>query len=446
MKTALAVVSLTLVNFGVLHGLSIVDEVSGTCCPPVARRQNSIPVHYVTGTHYEVGYSVGRTFGTIIKQFISAYEPLQSELLKMFALPEGRKIYEESLKSTEQYFPQYVIELKGMADGADVPFHELFLMALDDTLPKNLNTSSKDKGPVGCTSFIINNLNAQLLGHTEDAMSETVNNYYIISAHVVPGEDESGGLFAARDEKFEALAYAGHLPGYASGHNHHGLVFSINTIFVSKPLRGKIPREFITRALLASKANLTEIVDVLTNKGIGTADGFNVNFAFLDVPVKSRVFYTAEVTPKAEDNRSEVYLADFGIGRNSLHTNRLLHLKYPELNEAAYGSSVSRESRYRQMTKNRDATSLEDMIEILGNKEDDPWPIFSDKATARVSTIHLGIFDFIGKTWTMWTNDPINNAPLLQLPLTFRNFVNPIGNKVATNKVDAIGTIDEPDN
>lgn len=35
-------------------------------------------------------------------------------------------------------------------------------MALDDTLPKNLNTSSKDKGPVGCTSFIINNPNAQV--------------------------------------------------------------------------------------------------------------------------------------------------------------------------------------------------------------------------------------------------------------------------------------------
>jgi hypothetical protein len=88
-----------------------------------------------------------------------------------------------------------------------------------------------------------------------------------------------------------------------------------------------LAREFITRALLASKANLTEIVDVLTNKGIGTADGFNVNFAFLDVPVKSRVFYTAEVTPKAEDNRSEVYLADFGIGRNSLHTNRSVRAK-----------------------------------------------------------------------------------------------------------------------
>lgn len=82
-----------------------------------------------------------------------------------------------------------------------------------------------------------------MLGHTEDALSETVNNYYIVAAHVVPGVAEMGGVFGAREEKFEALAYAGHLPGYASGHNYHGLVFSINTIFVSQPLRGRI-REY----------------------------------------------------------------------------------------------------------------------------------------------------------------------------------------------------------
>jgi len=84
------------------------------------------------------------------------------------------------------------------------------------------------------------NIIVQLLGHTEDALSETTNNYYIVAAHVLPDETEMGGMFQAREEKFEALAYAGHLPGYASGHNYYGLVFSINTIFVSKPLRGKI--------------------------------------------------------------------------------------------------------------------------------------------------------------------------------------------------------------
>ncbi|XP_027849361.2 uncharacterized protein LOC114128947 [Aphis gossypii] len=433
---------LTMANCGIFHAMPVVDEqpVLGSCCPPITRRQNSIPVHYVTGTHYEVGFSVGRTFGSIIKEYVRLYEPLQSEFLPMYAQPEGKEIYEESLKSTQKYFPQYVNELQGLADGAEVPFHVLFLMALDDTLPKNLNASSKDKGPIGCTSLIINQPNAQLLGHTEDALSETTNNYYIVAAHVLPDETEMGGIFQAREEKFEALAYAGHLPGYASGHNYYGLVFSINTIFVSKPLRGKIPREFITRALLSSRADLGEILDILTNEGVGTADGFNVNFGFLHVPKESRVFHTVEVTPKTDSDRSEVYLADFGIGNNSLHTNRLLHLKYPELDEAAYGSSLSRESRYKKMTANKTAASIQDMLEVLGNREDDPWPVFSDKPDARVSTINLGVFDFNKKTWTMWGNDPINNSPLLQLPLTFTDLIDPVGNDININRIEVVDT------
>lgn len=61
----------------------------------------------------------------MIKEFVSLYEPLQNELLPLYAQPEGRKIYEESLMTTEKYFPQYVIELKGTADGSGVPFHEV---------------------------------------------------------------------------------------------------------------------------------------------------------------------------------------------------------------------------------------------------------------------------------------------------------------------------------
>jgi len=86
-----------------------------------------------------------------------------------------------------------------------------------------------------------------------------------------------------------------------------------------------IAREFITRAVLATRADLGDILDVLTNEGVGTADGFNMNFAFLHVPNESRVFHTVEVTPKADSDRSEVYLADFGIGSNSIHTNKCVH-------------------------------------------------------------------------------------------------------------------------
>jgi len=62
----------------------------------------------------------------MIKEYLRLYEPLQSEFLPLYAQPEGRQIYEESLKSTQKYFPQYVIELQGVADGAKVPFHEVF--------------------------------------------------------------------------------------------------------------------------------------------------------------------------------------------------------------------------------------------------------------------------------------------------------------------------------
>lgn len=81
-------------------------------------------------------------------------------------------------------------------------------------------------------------------------------------------------------------------------------------------------REFITRALLASKANMNDIIAVLTNDGTGTADGFNVNFAFLNEPRESRKFHTIEVTPSVDESRSELYISDFEQGHNSLHTNK----------------------------------------------------------------------------------------------------------------------------
>ncbi|XP_050546832.1 uncharacterized protein LOC126908630 isoform X1 [Daktulosphaira vitifoliae] len=354
-------------------------------------KRNAIPIHYVRGTHYEVGYSMGRTFGQMIKEFIKDYTPLQEENLKLFMEPEGQIIYEESLELTRKYFPQYIIELQGIADGAQVSFEELFLMALDDTLPLNMNKNYVDKGAVGCTSLIINQPDGQYLGHTEDALAETEDNYYIIAAHVMPGEDELNGVFQAREEKFEALAYAGHLPGYASGHNFHGVVFSINTIFVTKPLRGRIPREFITRALLSSRADMSQIVEILTNEGAGTADAFNVNVAFVNVPKESRVFYSIEVIPSVSEFKSQVYPVEFIPGNNSLHANRLLHLKYPESKDIrSYESSINRECRYQQLSKCKIPRKLNDVLEILGDEENGIFSIFRNQPNELVKTIHLG--------------------------------------------------------
>lgn len=93
------------------------------------------------------------------------------------------------------------------------------------------------------TTFVIVICVLQFIGHNEDALKETLNRFYIINAHIKPGPEEGGGKFATREEKWEAMTYAASLSGYASGHNHHGFVFAINTIFAKKLLRKKI-REF----------------------------------------------------------------------------------------------------------------------------------------------------------------------------------------------------------
>lgn len=41
------------------------------------------------------------------------------------------------------------------------------------------------------------------------------------------------------EEKFTSLCYAGHLPGYTMGYNHHGLVYSINTLSANKLYSGR---------------------------------------------------------------------------------------------------------------------------------------------------------------------------------------------------------------
>lgn len=54
--------------------------------------------------------------------------------------------------------------------------------------------------------------------------------------------------------------------------------------------------------------------------------------------------------------------------------------------------------------------------------------------------IGLGVFDFNRKTWTMWTNDPIDNPPLLQLPLTFADLICPFVTDVGNNKIEDVET------
>lgn len=116
---------------------------------------------------------------------------------------------------------------------------------MDEILPqslKYLNTVEK-KQPVGCSTIILNGENERVLAHTEDALTETLNHYYFVVAHII--NDTPQGKYNVKEERFMSLCYAGHLPGYTMNYNHHGLVFSINTLS-AEVLRSGKTRKYIS--------------------------------------------------------------------------------------------------------------------------------------------------------------------------------------------------------
>lgn len=65
-------------------------------------------------------------------------------------------------------------------------------------------------------------------------------------AHII--NDTPQGKYNVKEERFMSLCYAGHLPGYTMNYNHHGLVFSINTLS-AEVLRSGKTREFYRESL-----------------------------------------------------------------------------------------------------------------------------------------------------------------------------------------------------
>ncbi|XP_043248555.1 uncharacterized protein LOC122395212 [Colletes gigas] len=370
-------------------------------------RRNAIPVIYTRGTHYDIGFDIGRTFSGLIQRYVNIYRPLNETYIPLYETAAGKKIYEETLRCVEQQFPGYLREIQGTSDGANVPFHKLFLMHLDDIVPNVANGGAQgNELPVGCSTIICNQLGHQILGHNEDALGETLNYWYLVSAHVLePG---------CKEEKFTSLSYAGLLPGYTMGYNYHGLVYTINTLSAASLRSGKTPRYFITRALLAAD-NYVQAQEILRNDGIGAADGFAVNMTFL-TQEGDRMFHNAEIGPcEIDAKQSQLSILTVSPGENTFHCNKYLRLKVPEVDGLIIDSSVKRMETIRNHPPPK---SRQDVVNILSDQTDDEYRVYQEiKKDDRVKTIATGIFDCIEKTWSIYTDKPNSTEPILVIPL-----------------------------
>ncbi|PSN46475.1 hypothetical protein C0J52_06877 [Blattella germanica] len=306
----------------------------------------------------------------MIQNFLAINSTLNEEILPLYETVEGKKIYEETLSTVKKSFPQYVVELQGIADGAKVPFYK------------------------------------ELLGHNEDARPEVLGHYYLVSAHIVNSAPQ--GRWKVKEEHFTSLCYAGYLPGLTMSFNQHGFIFTCNSIRPKRIIPGKMPR-----ALLSAK-NLVQAQEILRDSGGGCGDGFSVNMTFLNQE-GNRLFHNAEVSP-VEDGNNESELAIFTTspGEHAIHCNIYLRLNVPEVEE----TMTSSRHRHASLGSFPKPKCRKDVINMLGDQSDKEYPVF--RQTDYAETVAVGIFDCVKRTWSLYADNPKKNDPIMVLPLNLK--------------------------
>jgi len=177
---------------------------------------------------------------------------------------------------------------------------------------------------------------------------------------------------------------------------------------------------------LASKADISEIRQILSNYNVGTADAFHVNAGLLSKNSEQSIFYSIEVTPSNMEQKSNIVIKLVEKDSSLFYVNRLKYTETcEELKESAWESSNAREKLFSELIKISTLKSLNDALGILGATQIGKYQIYTDKPDDPVNTINTGVFDFKKKTWTIWTNNPKVNYPILRLSLEFKEFISP---------------------
>jgi len=196
------------------------------------------PLIEVSGTHQEMGRQIGEAAREQVQHSVAnahilidaAYNSL--ELTWQGAQNQSRKY----LPFAEERYPQYVDEMRGIAEGANVDFEDIVtLNAMEAVTTDALHLTR-------CTSMAVNEERTAdghvLAAHNEDWIPEDENDVFIISAK------------PDKEPPFLAMTYGGLLPNV--GFNAFGIAQLIDSVYPSDSRVG-IPRLVVARAVLSSR-------------------------------------------------------------------------------------------------------------------------------------------------------------------------------------------------
>jgi len=143
-------------------------------------------------------------------------------------------------------YPNYLEEVRGIAEGAGIAFEDLFYLTADEEL-----VSLWEKKPEKCSSAVVRTKQGMLLGHNEDYPPRYMDRLVIVEAR-------PDGAPA-----FLALTYPYIIAGPSCGMNDRGLAFAVDSLgYPSRP--SGVPTNYILRDVYSARraSDVPRIVSV----------------------------------------------------------------------------------------------------------------------------------------------------------------------------------------
>lgn len=286
------------------------------------------PIVRAEGSHYEVGVVIGQQLRQKIDTLLAKNRKLiESRLGVLIARSKN------FLAQGQRYFPQYLRELRGIADGANVSFDELFLANCLEVA----NYDSIVYDAKHCTIIGFPMGHGYVLGHNEDALAYTSEDLYLLDA-VINGTRILG------------LNYMDSLIGPSVAVNGFGLAQAINELFY-QPTRVGVPKNLIARAVLDCQT-LADVEQLMER--IPRGSGYN------HVLIQGDQLWNAETTA------GEFVIEKFQ-GRKHIHTNHYVTQLKKEVERATEESILRYNKVQSRLAKMH---TIGDIKRVLSDRHD----------------------------------------------------------------------------
>jgi isopenicillin-N N-acyltransferase like protein len=199
---------------------------------------NPPPIVHIKGSHREMGRQYGEAFREQVRHSIENARALIAGTYSVLELTwDGAQIQASKyIPFTRERYPQYVDEMLGLAEGANVTFDDIAVLTGLEAVTMDALHLTK------CTSFAVNGDRTAdghvLVAHNEDWLPEDEPDVVIV--HATPNDEPP----------FLAMSYGGLLPNI--GFNAAGICQCCDSVYPNDSRIG-IPRVINSRAVLGSR-------------------------------------------------------------------------------------------------------------------------------------------------------------------------------------------------